>query len=325
MEQKIIIGVDVSKLTLDIFVRPACEHAQIGNTSKAIGAWLKQLCGRNDLRELFVLMEHTGRYSARLEAALSKRGIRYCKLPALQIKLSLGMVRGKNDKVDAARIAEYGWLRRDTLVADLPVPEIIISLRNRLAVRTQLVKDRSGFICRLKEIKSTGSADHELIAIYQNEIAHASANITRLEQQIKILIKTNEDVKRTFELLTSIKGIALIVATQMICKTNNFVRFSNARKFNCYAGLAPFTHQSGTSLKSKSRISHLADKQMKALLTLSARSAARYDPELKAYYERRVKEGKNKKQCLNIIRTKIVARMFAVVKRQTPYELRIAS
>src|ERR1700684_1006474 len=325
MEQKIIIGVDVSKLTLDIFVKPAGEHAQIGNTSKAIARWLKHLCGRNDYRHLFVLMEHTGRYSRQLEQALSKQDIPYCKLPALQIMRSLGMVRGKNDKVDAARIAEYGWLRRETLVADLPVPEIIISLRDRLTLRTQLVKDRSRFICRLKEIKSIGSTDHDLIAFYQHEIAHASANIKKLEQQIKVLIKNNEGIKRTFELLTSIKGVALIVATQMICKTNNFARFSNARKFNCYAGLPPFTHQSGTSIKSKSRISHLADKQMKTLLTQSARSAARYDPELKAYYQRRVREGKNKKQCLNIIKAKIVARMFAVVKRQTPYALRIAS
>lgn len=325
MEQKIIIGVDVSKLTLDIFVRPACEHAQISNTSKEISCWLKQLSRRNDLSQVFVLMEHTGRYTIQLESALAKQGIRYCKLPALQIIRSLGMVRGKNDKVDAARIAEYGWLRRETLIADVPPPEIIVFLRNRLVFRTQLVKERSSYTCRLKEIKSTESTDRELMAIYKRKIDQASAEITKLERQIKLLIKNNEALKRTFELLISIKGIALVVAAQMICKTNNFARFSNARKFNSYAGLAPYKHQSGTTLNSKSRISHLADKEMKTLLTLSARSAVRCDPEIKDYYQRRVSEGKNKKQCINIIRAKIVARMFAVVKRQTPYELRIAS
>src|ERR1700742_1659324 len=107
MEQKIIIGVDVSKLTLDIFVKPAEKHAQIGNTSKEIADWFKQVCKPEEYPGLFVLMEHTGRYSARLEKFLSKQGINFCKRPALEIKQSLGMVRGKSDKIDAGRIAEY--------------------------------------------------------------------------------------------------------------------------------------------------------------------------------------------------------------------------
>ena len=106
----------------------------------------------------------------------------------------------------------------------------------------------------------------------------------------------------------------------------NFERFGNARKFNCYAGLAPFKHESGSSIKGRSRVSHLANKEAKALLNLAASCAIRCDQELKHYYQKRVSEGKRKMSCLNIIRSKLVARMFAVIKRQTPYqEYRIAA
>ena len=112
----------------------------------------------------------------------------------------------------------------------------------------------------------------------------------------------------------------------MISYTENFTRFSNARKFNCYAGLAPFAHQSGSSIKGKARVSRLANKEAKTLLNLAASSAIRFNTEMRAYYQRRVQEGKRKMSCLNIIRSKMVARMFAVIKRQTPYqELPIAA
>ena len=86
-----------------------------------------------------------------------------------------------------------------------------------------------------------------------------------------------------------------------------------------YAGIAPFEKQSGTSLNTKSRVSHYANKKMKVLLNLAASSAIQADPELKTYYNRRIENGKSKMSTLNIVRNKIVHRIFAVVKRGTPF------
>ena len=124
---------------------------------------------------------------------------------------------------------------------------------------------------------------------------------------------------RIFCLLQTITGVGRITAAYIIAVTDNFVRFSDPRKFNCYAGLAPFDHQSGKSIRAKSRISHLANKTIKCLLRLSAFVAVRYNEELKTYYHARVAEGKSKMSVLNIIGAKLVKIMFAVVKRQTPY------
>ena len=67
-------------------------------------------------------------------------------------------------------------------------------------------------------------------------------------------------------------------------------------------------------------MSHLANKEIKTVLNLAAFCAIRFNQELKLYYEKRVSEGMKKMSCINIIRAKIVGRIFAVVKRQTPYD-----
>jgi hypothetical protein len=63
----------------------------------------------------------------------------------------------------------------------------------------------------------------------------------------------------------------------------------------------------------------MANKKMKALLNLASGSAIQADPELKAYYKRRIEAGKSKMSTLNIVRNKLINRVFAVVKRGTPY------
>ena len=106
----------------------------------------------------------------------------------------------------------------------------------------------------------------------------------------------------------------------MIVCTEAFTRFDDPRKFNCFAGLAPFSYTSGSSLHSRARVSHRADKTMKRLLHLAAVSVIRKkEGELKAYYERKVAEGKNKMATINAIRAKIVARMFAVIRKNQFY------
>lgn len=101
--------------------------------------------------------------------------------------------------------------------------------------------------------------------------------------------------------------------------SNGFKGFEPWRKFTCYCGIAPFPNQSGTSIRGRTKVSHLANKQGKAVLSMCASSAIQHNAEMKAYCQRRVAEGKNKKSTLNIIRNKLLARAFAAVKRGTLY------
>lgn len=328
MKQFLVVGVDVSKSTLDICFKPSGTFMHIDNNLTGFKRWYKELIKQLPAETaVMVIMEHTGVYSHRFESFLKDKCIDYSKIAALQIKRSLGMIRGKNDQVDAERIAEYGWLRREILKADKPLLDGIERLRQLLSLRTKLVRDRSGYICRLKEMKIAEDYRKKdpLLCIQEKLIAILTLNIKQVEQQISDLINEHAGLKQTSELLRSIKGVGKIIAAYMISCTNNFKRFTNARKFNCYAGLAPFKNESGTSLRGRAKVSHLANKEAKALLNLAASCAIRCDKELKGYYNKRVAEGMKKMSCLNIIRSKIVSRIFAVAKRQTPFVLTLAA
>lgn len=326
MEEFVIAGVDVSKSTLDIFVKPMGVASRVENNTSGFKQWLDELkIIGNSPSKLLVIMEHTGQYSYRFESFLSSQGIDYCKIAALEIKRSLGLIRGKADKIDAQRIANYGWLRRDILTADTPCLDKTRKLKGLLSLRATMVRHRAGYIARLKEMIAAGTCTlSDLEGKTQKQtIDFFTKQISLLEKEIKALISSDEAISKTCQLLRSIKGVGWIIAAYMIGCTENFKRFTNARKFNCYAGLAPFKHESGSSIKNRAKVSHLANKEVKTLLNLGASSAIRYNQEMKAYYQKRVAEGKRKMSCLNIIRSKLVARMFAVVKRQTPYQQRV--
>jgi transposase len=328
MKARTIVGVDVSKLTLDSSVLPVDQNVQVQNNRQGFKQW-KRWVWRNKKAntEVLVVMEHTGLYSHLFELFLQVEGIGYCKKPAAEIKQSIGLTRGKNDRIDARRIAQYGWLRREELVAEAYPVALIVQLKDLLSYRNKLVRDRSGYKVRLKEELGTGRVKKTdfLYREQQKDIVYLDKKIGIVEKEIFKLIKNDEAMKRNFLLLQTIKGVGRIIAAYVIAVTDNFVRFTDPRKFNCYAGLAPFDHQSGKSIRTRSRVSHLANKTIKCLLRLSAFVAVRYNQELKTYYESRVAEGKNKMSVLNIIGAKLVKAMFAVVKRQTPYVIREAA
>ena len=100
--------------------------------------------------------------------------------------------------------------------------------------------------------------------------------------------------------------------------TRNFTTFETPNHLACYAGVAPFPNESGTSIK-RARTSSLANQKLKKLLHLAAMAAIRSKGEISDYYLRKVKEGKNKMLVINNIRNKLIKRMFAVLKSNKPY------
>ncbi|MFD2833275.1 transposase [Gramella sp. AN32] len=104
-----------------------------------------------------------------------------------------------------------------------------------------------------------------------------------------------------------------------ISGTDNFLKFTDPRKFSCHCGLAPFPYQSGTSIRGKTRTHYLRDRSLKATLIKGAVSAVQHDPQLKKYYNRKIKDGKHKMTVINAVANKLVLRIFAVVKREEPF------
>jgi transposase len=320
MKLQHIIGTDLSKESIDLASSELKTHQRIKNSLHGFRQMLKWLAEQKiKSSNVMIVMEHTGLYSAQLEKFLHRHQIAFCKVSALAIKRSLGLVRGKNDKIDAQRIARYGVEKRDKLVAASKLSKTLERLQMLHSTRSRLVKHRAALICATKECRVLIKESDVIVDSHLQLITDFTTQIKRIEVEMKELIKNDESVNRNFKLLTSVKNVGPVVATATIVKTKNFTQFPTARKFACYSGIAPFEHSSGKSIRRKTRVSHLADKSMKTLLDRSANTAIQHDKELKAFYERRIKMGKSKKSTINIIRNKILYRMFAVIKRQTPY------
>jgi transposase len=164
--------------------------------------------------------------------------------------------------------------------------------------------------------KTTGKELSRLNKAALNGLAKSKAAI---EKRILELINQDDELKKIYELITSIKGVGQILATELIVYTHVFSRMNNAKQLACYCGVAPFSHTSGTSIKGRMGTSNFANMNLKSTLHLAALSSTRYVPDLKQYYERKVAEGKSKMSVLNAIRNKILQRVIAVVNRGTPY------
>jgi transposase len=121
-------------------------------------------------------------------------------------------------------------------------------------------------------------------------------------------------------MITSVPGVGLVTATEVIVSTNEFKDIREAKKYACYSGIAPFGYSSGTSIKGKAKVSKMANKHVKKLLQLAAMAAANHDKELKTYFERKVAEGKNKMAVMNAVRNKLIHRIFACIRNNRKYE-----
>lgn len=317
-----VLGCDMSKEFFNSKLHSQTYENQFNNDPKGINFMLKSLKKvlGTDLKDCLFVFEHTGLYSLEMTRQLAKRGLNFALIPGLEIRQSLGIQRGKNDPIDAKRIAEYGYRFMDKITLyDMPEQDIT-DLQDLLSLRAMHVKTRASYMARVKEqrrvIKKPKA--HLLFKSQEKTIALLDKQINQIEKAIQDIIKNNAKIKEYYDLIVSIKGIGLVTATSILVKTRCFTQFENWRKFACYCGTAPFSHQSG-KYHGKHKISKIGNQYMRTLLTLAARTAAIHDPELKAYKERRLKEGADNKKITNMIRNKLLSRVFCVAKRKTPY------
>jgi len=317
------IGIDVSKNTLDVHDYKLNCHKEYQNLEsgfKQMICWARKNHGRN-LNGIIFCFEHTGIYSLPLAVFLSKKKVSFTIVPGLEIKKSLGMVRGKNDKIDALKIARYAYLRREEIKEYKLPSKDILKLKSLLSLRERLVKHRASYQSHLKELKSIyKKGDNRILFESQEKLfKQISIQIKNIENELLDIIGRDPKLKKVYDLVTSVKGVGLVIGITFIVYTNCFTAFDTWRQFASYSGIAPFDDQSGISRKKPKRVSHMANKRIKALLSNAASTSIQFNPEMKIYYEKRIKEGKSKMSTQNIIRNKIVSRVFAAVNRGTPY------
>lgn len=321
------IGVDISSETLDVSILTPGNEKQIAHRRfsndisgcKEILTWLKS--SKVKASRCWFCMEHTGVYGLELSCFLEKKKIAYTQYSPLHIKRMMGVIRGKNDKADSKMIAQFAYLYRDRLEVTKMASKTLISLRVLLNHRSSLVNRKSSlkrevhYLSRTRLITDVSFVNRSI----DREMNWLENEIEQTENEMLELINMDESVKTNYDLISSITGIGLVVATSFLIQTRNFKGFDSGRQLACYTGSAPFEYQSGSSIRGKTKTHPIANRHLKALLTNSAYSALRYDPEIKHYYDRKIAEGKAPMSVINAIRCKQIYRMFSVVKRGTPF------
>lgn len=318
----LIVGIDVSKDKLDFCTINPVDHSVvergvIENNKGAIRKWLS----RFEVDCIEVSMEHTGHYGALLARLLSEEQVYFYMINPLELKSSMGIQRGKTDAVDAYRIASYTASNKHKLQAfSLPTSQLR-KIKALMAARERYVKIIVQLKNSLKANKILNQSINvkDLIVEEQGQIDSIAVTIEKIEKQMKSIIYSSEELKETYQKISRVIGVGPITAIKCIVETDNFVKFSNARKFSCYCGLAPFPYQSGSSIKGRTKTHHLRNKSLKATLFKAAGSAIQHDPQLKTYYSRKLKEGKHKLSALKAVANKLVLRIFAVKNREEPF------
>lgn len=322
---KIFIGIDVSKDVFDFCLIDQDHHIissknVLPNTVEGIEEFHLFLKKYSDF-DKWACMEHTGHYGALLCYMFTKNGLMFSMVNPLEIKRSMGLTRGKSDAVDAYRIASYAVTNTHKLTPFKLPSKQLLKLKAIMGVRetftkvnVQLKNSRKAILVLHKSLSMTLQ-----IKEFDRLIKHNQQAIKKVEKHMMEIIQSDETLLISYTKISKVIGVGPITAIKCISETENFTKFSNGRQFSCHCGLAPFEYQSGSSVRGRTRTSKLCNKALKSILFKAAGSAIQHDPQLKAYYTRKVSQGKHKLSVLNAVANKIVLRIFAVANRNEPF------
>lgn len=325
-----ILGIDVSKDSLDACLircsdRQTLEGKFNNNPSgfRRMKAWLKQH-GCQAAADTLCCLEHTGLYTRQLVHYLLAREVRVWMESALQIKRSIGMVRGKDDRVDAQRIARYAMLHQQEARCLTLSGMTLERLKDLQASRSRLLKALQSIKVTIRELMAVDPVSGKTLEqVNRKAIRGIEKSMEEVEEKMQEFIAKDGALKGKYDLLTSVKGVGKVLAVSLLVYTQGFTRMDDGRKLACYCGVAPFEYRSGTSVMGKAGVSKFANKQLKQVLHMAALNSVRYNQEMKAYFDRKVAEGKSKMSVLNAVRNKLLHQIVAVIKRGTPYEIRL--
>lgn len=324
--QNSYIGIDVSKLTLDVSIITLSgnlHYHQFENSSLGFQDFKLWLTNKDffSIKKSLFCMEHTGLYTRELVSFLMQLEANVWMESALQMKRSMGMTRGKNDKVDSYRIARYAMTNSDKAVLLKLSSGTLQQLKDLMSNRERISKAYQALKISIQELTRVDKKmGKELEKIDSSAINGLLKSKKKVEARMHELICEDPELKRLYDLITSVKCVGNVLATELLIYTNAFTRMETTRQLSCYCGVAPFEHSSGTSVRGRMGTSNFANMNLKSTLHMAAVSATRYVPDIKLYYERKVAEGKHKMCVINAIRNKLINRIMAVVKRGTPYE-----
>jgi transposase len=315
------IGIDVSKLTLSIAYckdgNKQWYEATIENTASGIQAFLSALSGIRSLDTVQCILEFTGTYSTTLCHVLADSGVKMSVITPAQSSAFAKVMKdqAKTDSRDARRLVHYG----DKMSPDLyTLPsEQNDNARQLLGLLAQYDKQILAKKNQLEALMQRPNRSAFVQKALDTDIEHLTAQKKAVEDEI--CQSNNDDFKAKLALLTTICGVGEKIARSVLIQTASMESFTDVKQLIKFAGLAPNTNQSGTSLNLKGRIEP-GNSSLRKILFLGSWSASCWNPACKALYQRLRAQGKPKMLALIAVAHKLLRQMWGVLKSNKPYD-----
>jgi len=314
-EPVIFCGIDVSAATLAVAVQPDRQRV-FANTAaghKQLIAWLAAMGPAR------VSLEATGIYSLDIALALdAAKGIQCAVLnPKAVHRFAQTLRRSKTDKADAQTLADYS--QRMPFVPWQPPSRGALRLRSIGRHIESLTIERVRDDNRLHAAQGSASTPACVLQDLRRSMQSLDRRIRNLRRQAVALVRRNDTLRRHFELLTAMPGIAEISAMHLLGELAALPAGLSVRQWVAHSGLDPVHQTSGTSVHKASRISRAGSRHLRRALYMPALVAVRRDPHLGAFYQTLLDRKKAKLQALIAVARKMLHAIYGIFKHQQPY------
>lgn len=343
---KLFVGVDIAALTFDA----SCYQPGLSRNDrpeKAVHYRQSQECytkfsqlllGKEpDPASILIVLEATSTYWINLALFLYEHGFVVSVINPLQARHhALSELKTtKTDAIDAQTLADLAASRPHKLKAWSPPPAIYQELEQRIQYRTTLLELRKVLKNQLHALSASQLMVAAVGELYRQQIEDFTAKIDALEKDIETVLKTDPAWLASVTLMQTIGGVGPITAYWLVVATLNFTSCDKADSLAKYVGLAPVLKLSGTSVKGRGSIGPSGHRELRTALYMAAQSAARFNPVLKAFFERLIAAGKPRKVALCAVARKLIHIAFALkrsgeafncgIKRENEAKVEIAS
>jgi transposase len=308
MSSQVFVGIDVATAQLDIALRPTGERWAVSNDDAGIAALVTRL---QEIAPQLMVLEATGTYQRAAVAALAVVGLPVAVVnprQARDVAKATGQL-AKTDALDARALAHFAEAVRPM---PRPLPDAQADeLRALLARRRQLVAMRTAEQNRL------GSAPPRLQADIQAHITWLNTRLAALDDDLDTTLRASQVWREREELLRSVPGIGPVCARTLLLDLPELGTLSRQR-LAALVGVAPLNRDRGTLRGSRTTWGGRA--HVRATLYMSTLVAVRYNPVLKAFYERLRATGKAAKVALTACMRKLLTILNAMVKHHTAWQ-----
>jgi len=311
------MGIDVSSKKLNIHITgPKVFDFEIPNDEKSLKDFLEEQ--RINSGDYIVGAESTGRYHLVCQEIFVKKGFEFRVLnPILTGNKIRASIRKKKTDINDAKIIANLLIQGEG--NKVTKKQLDLTKRTVLRTRSTVIKHKSAMSKVVKDLNKVKSNPRIVEAVLSLEKV-----IGEMEKCVKELEDNafnREPATRTEELIQTIPGFATRLSAVVACEVGDFNRFPSATQFKAYVGIDPKVTQSGNSLKT-GRITKRGNPHLRSAFYLAAQVARVHDPELKQFFEKKIREGKSFRVAVCATARKLCERVYAIVTKDVPYEIR---